>query len=180
MFYQVFCEDNYEIINLKDEKNYNYLRLLNGNKQQTWLDFEITFESADALKEKRKSDFPWYMSSVLIIREHVLLNMKRIFEQNGELLPIHSSDNQKLYAFNCNCIDALDEEKSNIVRMKSSGKILLIRNIVLRDEDKIQADIFRLNYPNSPTFVSDNFIRVYNDNNYVGLKFIKLSEIKLK
>ena len=93
---------------------------------------------------------------------------------------MHSIDNQKLYAFNCNVIDALDEEKSEIIRLKSSGKILLVKKIVFKDEKSINADIFRLKYSSSPTFVSEKFIKLYNEYKFVGLKFLKYTDMKLK
>ncbi len=181
MFYKVLCEDNYEIIHLTGRTDYELLSNLTGvSAQSTWKNLEIQFEAADKGKQKMYSDFPWYMSSVLILRENVVSKMKYFFEANGELLPMHSIDNQKLYAFNCNVIDALDEEKSDIIRLKGSGKIVLVKKIAFKDEKLINADIFRLNYSASPTFVSEEFIKLYNEYKFVGLKFLKYTDVKLK
>ncbi len=173
MIYKVFCEDGYEIINPVDKKDYDLLNALDGtSKRNIWYNFEVTFEAADKGKEKKESDFPWYMSSVLILKESVILQMKDFFEANVELLPIHSSDNKNLYAFNCNVIDALDEKQSDIIRLGSSGKILLVKKTVLKNENDIKADIFRLNYKSSPTFVSEKFKTMYEKFNFHGLKFL--------
>lgn len=181
MFYKVLCEDNYEIVHLTGRTDYEFLTNLTGSPvQNTWKNLEIQFLSADTGKKKMYSDFPWYMSSVLILRENVVSKMKSFFEKNGELLPMHSVDNQKLYAFNCKIIDALDEEKSDIIRLKSSGKIVLVKKIAFKDEKLVNVDIFRLNYPSSPTFVSEEFIKLYNEYKFVGLKFIKYTEVNLK
>ena len=181
MFYKVFCgNEDFEIINPVDKGDYEYLASLDGtSKQKMWKDFEITYEAADVNCKKIYSDFPWYMSSVLILKENVISKMKPFFEANGELLPMHSKDGQKIYAFNCNVIDELDKEKSDVIRLKT-GKIILVKKIVFRNEDKITKDIFRLNFKSSPTFVSDNFIKLYNENNFVGLKFIKYTDSGLK
>ena len=180
MFYRVMCEEDYEVINLTDWKYYDYLRDLNGTpKRRSWKNFEVTFERADRHYKKLYSDFPWYMSTVLILRENVVSKMKDFFEANGELLPMHSADNQKLFAFNCfNIIDALDEEKSDLIRLEEPfGKILLVKKLVLKNEDSIHADIFRLkNNISGATYVSDKFIELYSKHNFVGLKFIKYTE----
>lgn len=180
MFYRVMCEEDYEIINLPDSRYYDYLSDLDGTpKRRSWKDFEVTFERADRRHKKLYSDFPWYMSTVLILRENVVSKMKDFFEANGELLPMHSVDNQKLFAFNCfNTVDALDEEKSDIIRLEEPfGKILLVKKLVLKNEESIHADIFRLkNYIGGATYVSDKFIELYNKHNFVGLKFIKYTE----
>ena len=181
MFYKVFCEDDYEIINPINKNDYDLLNSFDGiSRKDIWHDFEVTFEAADKGKGKKKSDFPWYMSSVLILQENVILKMKDFFEANGELLPIHSSDNKKLFAFNCNMVDALDEEKSDIIRLGSSGKILLVKKTIFKNEKEIQADIFRLNYKSSPTFVSEKFIEMYKKYNFCGLKFLNPLENSLK
>lgn len=181
MIYKVLCEDDYEIINPVNQNDYDLLRLLNGTpKKNMWKDFTITFESADKGKKKKPSDFPWYMSTVLILKEHVVTKMQDFFLKNGELLPIHSTDNQRLYAFNCNVINALDEQKSDIIRLQSTGKIVLVKKIVFKNEENIQNDIFRLNYNASPTFVTDRFVNMYKEFNFKGLKFVDSSEIALK
>ena len=176
MFYKVFCEDDYEIINLVNRDDYDYLFELDGSsKKDVWKDFEVTFEAADKGRKKRHSDFPWYNGAALILRENVAAKMKDFFERHGELLPIHSSDAQRLFVFKCKTIDALDEEKSEIMRLKS-GKIILVKKFEFKDIDNIHADIFRLNYRGSPTFVSEKFINLYKEFNFVGLKFSKYSE----
>ena len=181
MYYRVMCEDDYEIITLTDRTDFEYFASLTGNPVlEKWKDIEVKFDAADVNKKKKYSDFPWYVGSVLILRESVLSKMKEFFEKNGELLPLHSIENQKLYAFNCKTIDALDEEESDIVRLKSSGKIVLVKKLVLKNGEKINSDIFRLNYKGSPVYVSDNFIQMYKDYNFVGLKFLKYTENKLK
>ena len=134
------CEDNYEIITLTNRTDFDYLSSLMGKPAiKNWKDLEIQFEAADIGKKKLYSDFPWYMGSVLILRENVVTKLKDFFEANGELLPMHSIDNQKLFAFNCNVIDGLDEDKSDIIRLKSSGKIVLVKKIILKDEEKIES-----------------------------------------
>lgn len=180
MFYRVMCEEDCEIIYSRDSRCYDYLSDLNGKpKRKSWIDFEVTFERADRHHKKLYSDFPWYMSTVLILRENVVSKMKDFFETNGELLPMHSADNQKLFAFNCfNTIDALDEKKSDLIRLEEPfGKILLVKNLVLKNEESIHADIFRLKKNiRGATYVSDKFIELYNKHNFIGLKFIKYTE----
>ena len=77
MFYKVMCEDNYEIAWLIERTDFEFLSNLTGLPAKgTWKNIEIKFEAGDIGKEKRYSDFPWYSSSVLIIRENVVLKMK--------------------------------------------------------------------------------------------------------
>jgi hypothetical protein len=120
----------------------------------------------------KPSDFPWLGSDVLVMRPRAVLALRPMLEAHGEILPLATDDDVKLFALNVTrVLDALDQEKSSILRIPGTNRIMDIKKAVFRDELLQGVDIFRLPHRASPTYVSQRFVDAVAAAGLEGLEF---------
>jgi hypothetical protein len=99
----------------------------------------------DRGRPRRRADLPWVGAQALALRARAVDALRDVLEQYSELLPVVSREDEDLLLFNVlKVVDALDKERSEIVRAPSSGRIMDIRRWHLRDGMLEGLDLFRL------------------------------------
>jgi hypothetical protein len=92
---------------------------------------------------------------------------------SGEFLEMKYG-NESVYAFNVtNVIDVLDENKSEVKRFKSSGRIMSIERYEFIPhllEDQV---IFKIPQQKVRIYVTDKFVKRVNEHGLVGLEFVE-------
>ena len=83
-------------------------------------------------------------------------------------------DGIELFVLNVRAVDALDEERSNIMRFPGSDRIMRIASIEFRSALLGGLDIFRLPHRASSTYVSRRFVDRVNDAGLRGFDFNKV------
>jgi len=103
--------------------------LFNGSSLNAYwrpIKFRRITEDPDNGKALKPSDFPWFENHALVMRKKAYDSLLDIFVKNGEVLPLETDDNVKLFVFNSQVIDALDENRSTLKRYPDSQKIMHI------------------------------------------------------
>lgn len=115
-----------------------------------------------------------------VFSEKALNILLPLLQTSIEYLPIINVDNpnDKLYVINIlEVLDCLDHEKSNIEYFLNSKRVMMLRSpIILRSDILENKHIFRLkDAPGLRIFVSDDFKRLIEENNLIGLRFYSLT-----
>lgn len=105
------------------------------------------------------SDLPWLSSAAPVFRARAAEALGDLLAEHGELLPL-ACDEAELRVLNVlRVVDALDFDRSKVVRFPSSGAVLAIESHVFRPERLEGADIFRSPHMReSPVFVSERVV----------------------
>ncbi|RWC40414.1 MAG: hypothetical protein EOS55_27760 [Mesorhizobium sp.] len=123
--------------------DYELFAALGGQRQTGWHAPRMEFlrEQEDG-SPRQHSDFPWLGEEVLILRARALELLKPTLEPYGEFLPLRSDEAISLFNVTT-VVDALDEERSKLVRFDDGG-IMMIESTVLRPDAIGDAEIFKL------------------------------------
>jgi hypothetical protein len=110
-------------------------------------------------KSRPASDTPGLASHIPVFSERAVRSLNDLLRPYGEFLPLKCNQG-KYFAFNVTCvIDALDEDKSDIVRF-DTGRILDIKKYVFNMDKIGSIPIFKLQQiPLVRVFVTDGFAR---------------------
>jgi tetratricopeptide (TPR) repeat protein len=156
------CDVSYSIV---------FIQLNGSSLSAYWqpIKFERVTKDIGMVFDK-PSDFPWYGSEALVMREKARDLLEDIFNQNGEILPLETDDDVKLFVFNCQVINALDEERSDLERFKD-GRIMWINKYEFIKSKLLNTDMFRIPLRASSIFVSERFVERYKSAGLVGLEF---------
>ncbi len=119
-----------------------------------------------------RSDAPWLGSATLVLRAAAVVALRSLLEANGELLPV-DCDEARLFLFHATrVLDVLDEERSEILRFRTSGRVMDVTRYVFRASDLRGVDCFKIpQFRVSPTFVSERFVDAWHAAGLRGLEF---------
>ena len=123
-------------------------------------------------KTLSRSDFPSLVPYRLAMRQSAAEALAYFWENSGELLPLRGEDSSEFVILNVTrVLDALDEGRSNLLRLEEDGEIISIRSPVFVESVVGDSDVFRLPYRGSPTYVSRRFVRAVDALGLKGLDF---------
>ncbi len=173
MIYEPIVQAGFEWINAVDDADYETFLALDGTSQsENWRPVRVRRVRADEHQDCRESDFPWLGSHVLVLRERTLLVLGKLIEQFAEVLPLETDDGTKLSAINVRCVkDALDVERSTVIRFPSTGRIMRVTRPCFREPAIRGLDLFRLPFRASPTYLSQQFVDLATEAGLTGLDF---------
>ncbi|GAB4543985.1 MAG: hypothetical protein Tsb0020_55510 [Haliangiales bacterium] len=176
--YKPIGADHYEIIHCVDEEDCDLFYDLDGtSRKDSWTPIQVKRAECEEPGDTLASDFPWFGSDVLIFRTRAVVALRDLLDRHGELLPLATEDDVKLFAFHAWVVDALDEERSKLLRIPDTGQIMYIQKPAFF-EDKIRGlDIFRLSFRARPTYVSERFVERVHQAGLVGLDFEHVATI---
>lgn len=176
MIYEPLVRTEYEWISTLDERDYEiFLSFDGGSRASTWKPVRVRRVRADDRQEFRESDFPWLGSHALVLRQRAVKALGHTIEQCAELLPLETDDEAELFVLNVlRVVDALDEERSSVVRFPSSNRVMRVTRPHFREAVIRGLDMFRLPFRASPTYVSQGFVDAASAANLVGLDFRKV------
>lgn len=153
-------------------EDYELLASLDGKSHgDGWRPIKVRTVRAEEQEALRTSDFPWLASQSLAMRPKAVATLGDILAAHGELLPLESDSGADLFAFNARTIDALDENRSSLIRFPDTGRIMHINQIALVETRVHEIDIFRLPHRASSTYVSERFVERAEVAGLVGLEF---------
>ncbi|HEX2207713.1 MAG TPA: DUF1629 domain-containing protein [Longimicrobium sp.] len=148
--------EGYRWLTLVRESDFNVLSDLDGSPVSTdWVALTAEWIDDDLNAGKPKSDFPT-LGATPVFSQRAVDELFDVLVENGELLPL-SVDDGTYYVYNTTrIIDALDEERSSVVRF-STGEVMRIAKYVFRD-DAAFLPIFRLPQSRVKVFVTGPFV----------------------
>lgn len=132
----------------------------------------VEMESVREEGDEGPSDFPWYISTTLVLKDRAIDVLGPVLTEFGELLPARFPD-ARLALFNVlNVVDALDEEACEITRFRD-GRVMSIESHVFwadripaRSVFKIPQDLY-----NGDIFFTDEVVREIEESGFTGLWF---------
>lgn len=162
----------FEWITLQDADPDDWERLyaLSGPVGPGWPTPVMSFigEEEDGTK-RQKSDAPWCLHTILVLRERVLPSLRPLLERYGEILPVSCEEPVSL--FNATTIiDGLDEERSTIARF-TDGEVLAIERHVFRPDAVGDAGIFKLPGRSSGIYLRETMVRRFGELGLRGVVF---------
>lgn len=159
LVYKAAPVEGFEWLLSENEHDYDWLRSLDGTPRLArWMPPALYLRTIDDHgRPRRRADLPWVGAQALALRPRAVNALRAVLEQYGELLPVITRGDEPLLLFNVlRVVDALDEERSEIVRAPSSGRIMDIRRWHLREAMLEGLELFRLTGLPS-VFFSDRF-----------------------
>ena len=165
--------DKYQSFCFRNEADAEVASRFNGKPIPDWepVPVEPDEEDGDHLPA---SDFPSLLVSHMpIFSQRAVDELGDILEPNGQLLPL-DYNRGLYYAYNVTkLVNALDEERSEIVRF-STGRIMDIKRYAfVRDELDEGLTIFKLlPTPLLRVFVTDRFVKAVEEAGLTGFKFL--------
>lgn len=118
------------------------------------------------------ADLPWLGGHALVLRAKAVEALGPLLEQHGELLPLACAD-ADLWLFNTlTVVDALDEDRSEIVRF-DDGSILTVERYTFRPD--AVAPVFKVpQLLTGPLFVGDEFAAAVTGAGLTGLDLVEV------
>ena len=173
MIYEPLVKVGYEWVNVVDDADYEIFYSFDGTSRVTnWKEVRVKRVRADERQECRESDFPWLGTHALVLRERAVHKLRQVIEPHAEILPLKDADGASLYVLNVlNVVDALDEEKSAVIRFPSTRRIMRVTRPCFREPLIRGLDLFRLPFRASPTYVSQRFVDAVADAKLLGIEF---------
>ena len=117
-------------------------------------------------------DYPSLAGNIAVFSPRALDALGDLLEGNGEVLPLSCPDGEYV-AFNVTrVVDALDVERSDVRRFKSSGRIRDIERFEFRPELLGGLSIFKLpEIPDMRIFVTERFVQRVQQAGLAGFLF---------
>jgi uncharacterized protein DUF1629 len=132
-------------------------RRFNGTQiGASWVPWKVEIDRPEGYENLPFGDFPLMALHVPAFSERAATLLEPLLIENGELLPL-VCDEGSYFAFNVTSVlDALDEEKSSVLRF-TSGRIMNITGYEFLPE-KVTSPIFKIpQVPLMDVFVTDEF-----------------------
>lgn len=173
--YEPLVTNGYEWVNCADAEDYEVFNNFDGTARgKEWRPVLVRRVRADHSQDMKESDFPWLGSWALVMRKAATDALRNILEESGEILPLQTDDGVELSVLNAQVVDALDEASSDIMRLPSSNRIMLVKKPVFLENPIKGLDVFRLPHRASSTYVSDEFVKRVKEAGLRGLTFNKV------
>lgn len=168
--------DNYDYLVLENESDWEMINdtyEFNGKRiSGIWNPIEVV-----AYVDTKIGDSLYLFPGGPIFSERAVEVLKEFLEDRAEILPIKYNKGS-FYVINItNVIQAVDIDKSKVVRFPSSGRIMKFESIAFFKEKLDNQPIFKISeLPRTQVFVSDSFRESVINNNLTGFKFTEVWE----
>jgi hypothetical protein len=171
VIYDPMPADRYEGVNCVDDDGFRLLADFDGtSRAATWSPLPV--QRYSDRRNKKPADFPWLGGHVLIMRRRAVDALADMLEAGGEILPLATNDGVDLYLLNVTrVIDALDEERSTLLRLPDSGKVILITAPAFHEPLVRGVDFFKLPRHANRIFVGERFVERVHAAGLVGVEF---------
>ncbi len=117
-------------------------------------------------------DIPWFGANVLVMKDSALVALRDVLS-GGEQLPLLCEEQALALWTPTTKIDALNESASEVVRFRSSGRVMKIAKHVFNPEALPAAHVFRI--PQSKAIYVDHaFVRAVQGAKVSGIDFVEV------
>jgi hypothetical protein len=171
--YKFEVQEGFEWVAPTDEAHFEVFSNLDGSSQAgSWRPVQMRLVKEDEQgRQLRFSDIPWLGTHAPVLRETGSCALGSALLTDGELLPLWCDD-AELTVFNVTTVlDALDLDRSDVVRFPSSGRIMMVRSHAFR---RIPSGIRAFKVPEllrGPVFVTEEVVAAASDADLRGVGF---------
>ncbi|MGL4234754.1 hypothetical protein [Tabrizicola sp.] len=151
------------------------LYAVNGPRETAWLPVPMQeLLKDDRGRQRHASDMPWYNEHLLVLRKTALAALRPELERYGEFLDLIADTPLTLFNVTVS-LEALEEDKSEIVRF-DDGSVLMIERHVFRPDAIGSTQVFRLRLRNggyrvSPIYLQESLIDTFREVGIRGVGF---------
>ncbi len=156
------------------------LRLLNhvindGTSLDRGYTVDLEIDLPDDPDDWVAADCPYLSGYGLMLSDKAVSVFGPLLTDAGYLLntSLPAADHYKIFICE-RLIDALDQERSDLTRFSSSGRVWWLRRYELRAELLQDMHIFRLKHRRNKLFVSDHFVRMVQEHELTGFEFTEV------
>ncbi len=157
----------------EDDEGHQTLRFDGSSRAQGWEPVRVRTVTVDERGRPRAhTDMPAGPGD-LLLRPRALKQLGRVVQDYGEILPLQS-DSDSVWVFNVTrLVDALDEERSDLLRSVEPGnRILRVRKPVFRADCLKGLHLFKVrSHPMGITYFTDMFVDLVREHDLTGLDF---------
>jgi hypothetical protein len=171
--YRLYYCDGFEGLQPVDKEDYERLWFDGTSRIASWKPVKmkrlIYWEDGSRLVP---GDFPACAGGDLVVSGAAKSLLRPALEEAGELLPLDLPDGNFWTLNVTRLVDALDEEKSDILRASDTGQILRIRRHSFR-ADRLGPEIFKLSQSEGRglIYVTETFVQRVRATPLKGLDF---------
>jgi hypothetical protein len=143
--YRPTVPEGFEWVVPTDSADFEFLREFDGTQRKhSWTPIVVNLLRVDDTGVlRRPADLPWLGDNVLVLTSRAVGAIGELLEEFGELLPL-ACDDAELFVFNpLRVIDALDAERSEVIRF-STGRVVDIPRYVLRRQAVEGMHVFKI------------------------------------
>lgn len=180
-FFEVIQEEGHQFVRSTSVEATAALKGLDGRPQREhWRPVQVALVEEDLGVDLLPSDISSLGVVPLVVNATAATELEEFWTKNGELLTLLEKGGACLFAFNSQAVDALDEVASDLVRFKSSGRIMRVRKPAFHPEKLVEIDLFHL--PGSPSslYVSQRFVDAVHRSGLRGVVFEKCWELTVQ
>jgi hypothetical protein len=121
---------------------------------------------------RRRADMPWHGSNVMVLNENARRIVEPVLGDDVEYLPAYDTDGKNLFLVHpWRLVDALDEERSDVRRFESSGRIMDVRKWIFRAEALGGVRSFRVPQQPHRMLVTDEVVSAIAASGLRGTRF---------
>lgn len=158
MIYDIGGKDGYEFIDCVLNQGWWTLQDFNGSSRAAgWKPISVV-RVVHNERPLKPADIPWSSSSELVMRTRAVIALRDMLEAGGEILPLSTVDDVKLYVLNVTrVLDALDEQRSILERYDDTGEIMFIRAAAFHEHMVRGVPFFKLPRYGSALYIGEPF-----------------------
>jgi hypothetical protein len=176
--YEPAVVEGFEWVLPVQNEDFEVFRGLDGTpRHSTWSPIPMRLLTEDdSGRPLQRADFPWLGSHVLILRDRAVQAVGSVLEDYGELLPLDCAQADLSVLNVCRVVDALDEERSELVRF-GTGRIMKIKRAAFREEALAEAHIFKLpQMLRGSIYLTENIVQQIRHAQLQGIDFRIVSD----
>ncbi|MFN0160315.1 MAG: imm11 family protein [Burkholderiales bacterium] len=158
------------------ESDRDFLELEGQSLGTNWRPLEVEWILDGRADHKRPiTDCPVFVAGVPVLSAQAIEALKPQLEAAGELLPL-THETHRYFVFNVtNVVDALDEERSELMRFGSSGRIMLVKAFAFHEDRLGRHCVFKDHrLVRNTVFATEAFVNAVADARLSGFRFGKV------
>ncbi len=162
--------ERYRSLTLVEELGFNLLAdLTEPGSGRAWTPLTAEWIYDDLNAGLAKSDFPT-LGSTPVFSARAVDELVDLLVENGELLPLSLSDGAYFVYRTVRLLDALDEDRSELVRFSSSGRVMRVVKYAFHENVSFPP-VFQIPQLRVTVFVSENFVQRVMESGLTGFAF---------
>jgi hypothetical protein len=169
--YEFEVQEGYEWVVPVSEADFDVFREFDGSSQTAaWKPIQMRLVREDEQgRPLQPSDIPWLGKHAPVLKENALAS---VLLRDGEMLPL-DCDEAELVVFNTTTVlDALDLDRSEVVKFPSTGRIMKVKSHVFRPERIRDVHAFKVpELLRGSVFVTDEVVNSAYETGLSGVGF---------
>lgn len=173
--YEPDVQESFEWVVLRRDDDFELIRGLGSAAvARTWEPPPVRLLSYDDRTGQRRAyaDLPWLGEHTLVLRDDTIEALRPLLRPFGEFLPLACSEARLALVHVTNVIDALDEERSEILRFPTSGRIMKIARHEFKHRVVVPPQAFKIpQMPRGAIFLTEDLVRNIDAFGFKGTTF---------